>query len=884
MKHARIVGPDRKGRAGWTRTGLVLLVMLTLLLQPRIMPGSPAVVAAPAEVSSISGTVTLNGTGVGDAVVVAARSNRALSAATSSSGAYSLQAVPAGDYTMSVRSPNVTTTSPDWVFTAEPVVVTVPPAATQDFVVEAATVTVVGQLLVPTGSGVTFDAPNRAWVRAENQEGQGNSVQVASDGQFTVKVLPGVVLLNLTLENPDWAAPVTLRSVVYHAEAGETIDAGQFQVEEKQAGISGAVKLVDGSSAPAGIPVRAWRLDGSELEQTRTDEQGLYQMQVISGTWLISALPLEEQPYLPAEAPRRVVLESSDATATQDLLIAAADVTLDGITVDSVTGTPLTEGVTGRAYAYYPEEAQHYPTPASSAQIDDGAFSIKLASSLSQVYTIGVAFPSDVNYTALSRVDIDLNALPEEPIKLPIAANNSHIKGALKNRDGATVTDVAGSVWAVSDSGGWSRTPVNQVDGSYDLPVYTTDITGAGGSTWRVHANVDPSSGYLVQRPRRQTVFLPFNNGEGSTVEGVDFTLVNRSTFGTISGTVTSPDGRRPMRGARVVVSEITGDRTTAVTRWAYTNRQGQYTIQVPAGSYRVRVHFRHQQNQRGDLPTYLIAPAPVTVSLAEQGSATADLSFRESDTTVSGQVTYNGTGHAALVRAHSADGVSVHARADAEGYFQLHLKMGLTWTLQAVSSEEDLFLRSNTIDVTPAENNITILEQLVLVAADPLPESQAFVFAADTDQTFVMADGSEVRVPAGAMAVSGTVTLTVRPLPEVESDGGVQPVSFGYRLHAFLQGDETQPQQQRVTNFIRPVTLVIPFTAEQLTALGITIDQLVPAYWDEASGSWKYVETVTVIPDDNGGGMVQIAVDHFTDFGLVADSSSQVFLPLLAR
>jgi len=194
LKHTIIARThrSRNGRSGWRHVSL-LLILLALLVQPGAQSGDAA--AAPlAQLSSISGTVTMNGTGVDDAVVVATRSNLARPAPTHATGAYSLTALPADDYTLSVRPISVTTTSPDWVYAVDPLVVSVPPAATQDFTVQAATVTVAGQLLPPADSGATFDAPNRAWVRAENQEGQGNSVQVASDGSFNVKLLPGVVL------------------------------------------------------------------------------------------------------------------------------------------------------------------------------------------------------------------------------------------------------------------------------------------------------------------------------------------------------------------------------------------------------------------------------------------------------------------------------------------------------------------------------------------------------------------------------------------------------------------------------------------------------------------------------------------------------------------
>lgn len=876
MKHRMFAGNARSRLVGMGSIGTVLLLMLALLVSQFGSQYAGAALAAPDVTSSISGVVTHDGEAVDDAAVVAARSNLAKTAPTDETGAYSLEGLPSGAYTLSVRPARVTTTSPDWVYTADPVLVSVPPDATQDFTVETASVTVTGQLLAP--GEATFDEPNRAWIRAENQEGQGNSVQVGTDGSFTVKVLPGVVLLSLTLENDDWAAPVTLRSLVHYAEVGDTIDVGELGVLEKQASISGTVTVLDGGAAPAGIPVRAWRLDGAEFEQTLTGDGGSYDLKVISGTWLLRAMPLEEQPYVAAESPQRVVLTSDDATATQDLLIAEADVTVNGRTVDSDTSEPLTEGVNGRAYALYRGEDGH-PTAGPSARLSDGTFTLKLSSSLAPTYTIGVAFPPDVHFTALSRVQVDVTQPISDPLDIPITANDSHITGALKDRDGVTVTDVPGSVWAASNSGGWARTRVNPVDGSYDLPVATTDVQGQGGSTWWVHAFVDPTSGYIVQRPRVQRVFLPFNNGEGSTVGDIDFVLAQLATFGTVSGTVTAPDGATPLPGVRVVVSEISDD-SAAVVRWTYTDRSGEYRVRVPAGNYRVSAAYG-ERLRREVFRDQLISPAPTTVEVDAQANVTVDLSFRRSDAIVRGAVTYGDDPHTALVRARSADGVSIHTAAGPDGNFVLRLKSGLSWTIQAVSSEESDFLRSDSLTITPEEGINNLAETLVLSVTATIPDSQAFTFQADEDQYFTMSDSSEVHVPAGAMAVSGTVALTVRPLPELAGDGGAQPVSFGYRLHAYDIGEGSR---RPITNFLRPVTLVIPFTAGQLEDLGIGMDQLVPAYWDEASSSWKPVETVAVIPDGTGGGTVNIVVTHFTDFALLADPNRSLYLPMILR
>src|SRR5262249_5473490 len=100
-----------------------------------------------------------------------------------------------------------------------------------------------------------------------------------------------------------------------------------------------------------------------------------------------------------------------------------------------------------------------------------------------------------------------------------------------------------------------------------------------------------------------------------------------------------------------------------------------------------------------------------------------------------------------------------------------------------------------------------------------------------------------------------------------------------GYRLQAF------DASRLPISHFNSDVTLAIPFTAAQLAALGVTPEQLVPSYWDEATASWKPVPNVSVETDVNGDGTVFISVNHFTDFALTPSSATYVtFLPLMSR
>lgn len=874
----KLVKGRRRDMMGMLTALVLLAALLGSVSANNSNPGQPVL-------NDIGGIVSFAGTDrpVVGAEVVAARANLVRAATTNESGEYTVSDLIGGSYTVSVRPVEPPgTVSPDWVFTDEPQVVELPPSRQVNFQVTTADVTVVGSLAAPGNSG--FSEGNRAWVRAENQEGQGNTVQVSADGQFSIQVLPGTVLLRVALENPAWATAPELTGMAYFGASGETIQVDgdpsttvidPLGIDLKAASITGQVRVQGGASSEPGvaIPVRAWRIDGTEYEQTFTDETGNYVLPVTEGSWLIRAVPDSGQDFVPAESPQLQRRVQTGEERQQDLLIAVADVEISGRAVDSVSGEALGAGVDGRVYSLYGDPASSKAIMGPAAVLADGEFTLKLASSVTMSYSVGLHFPVDGEYTALSRAQLNLNN-PPASLDIPVAADNSRISGTLRNRDGSAARGVPAVVLGASDSGGWARTYVNPVTANYNLDVVSTELRGNGGSTWLVRPIVDPSTGYVLQRPALERVFLPYNNGEGSSVDGIDFTVIDLDSLGRISGQVLAP-GDEPAKFARVAISEISADGGTALRVWTYTNHEGQYERALPPGNYRVTAYWWHRGNQ-------LIEPAPVQVEVATEQQVEANLSFRRSDVTLSGSVRYEGGPYPGLVRARSEDGAVVHSRARDDGSYELALRSELSWTVQAVSSDESSFLRSQAEQVIPElSNSVATLPELVLEVAAPIPESQIFSFEADIDQIFTMGDGSQIQVPAGAMQSSGDTILTVRPLPELESDSDLEPISFGYRLHAY------DSNGRPLSKFASPVTLVIPFAASDLAALGVTPEQLVPAYWDEATASWKPVENVVVVVDDNGDGEVRISVDHFTDFALLAELDSgafQSYLPVIIR
>ena len=508
------------------------------------------------------------------------------------------------------------------------------------------------------------------------------------------------------------------------------------------------------------------------------------------------------------------------------------------------------------------------------APLTNGLFTLKLAASVATTYTIGLFLSPDAGYAVQTQVSINVASVPSS-LNVPVAANNATISGALRKRDGTPLTGVAGAIYSVGERGAGARTQVSPINGSYSLPVTTSNLDGEGGTTWAVRAWVDPTSGYVVQRPRGQRVFVPCSNGDGVDVTSIDFTTLALTDFGTVRGRVLSPGvgSLMPLAGVRVTAQAADGN-TGGPVPWGFTNANGEFVLRLPTGGYTLSAHDNPLRQLR------LIEPAPQRITVvAATLLSNQNLTFRRSDATISGTVSFNGAATAAIVRARAADGANVAVRVGATGSYSLPLLAGLQWQVEAVGTDQSSFLRSAKVSVTPATSSNPALP---LTRLEDLPASQGFAFDAAVAQIFTLSDGSRVEAPAGAFAASGQAMLIVRSLPDLAGSAGAEPISFGHRLHAFEPNSNGHPEP--VTRFNTPVTLVLPFTAAQLTALGITAAQLIPAYWDEASASWKPVETVTVTTNASGGGEVHVSVEHFTAYALVTTGERRIHLPAIMR
>jgi hypothetical protein len=274
---------------------------------------------------------------------------------------------------------------------------------------------------------------------------------------------------------------------------------------------------------------------------------------------------------------------------------------------------------------------------------------------------------------------------------------------------------------------------------------------------------------------------------------------------------------------------------------------------------------------------TNWIHPASLNVAVPEGGSVTGlELQFRQPDASISGTVTLpEGTDRDGTVKlwAYSADSGYTKTEAELGGSYSLDVISNTVWFVGAAYQDEASFWAA-AARVNVPEGGATL--DLELRGPHPLPAPVTVSFDASQEQYVELADGTSIYIPAGAMPVSGTVTLHVTPIATFPHQRHANVYRYGY---AFTAADRHgQPIEQR---FNQEVLIIFPYDEAELVRMGISEQKLKPAYFSTTTDSWTFPESYVV---DTVHNMVAMEIDHFTDFALTGPAPYRVFLPVVIR
>ncbi|MDD5625860.1 MAG: hypothetical protein PHG83_01690 [Patescibacteria group bacterium] len=874
---------------------------------------------------TLTGTVTKKGSG---AVVANARvqANRDMGGGffetlTDANGTYTLK-LAGGGWWLGVN-PDWNMGQPDWVYN-EPqkkitftedsstecrgTVGTCPGGATildvgLDFEVKVADAIITGLVKDPTGA----TAIANSWVMANSggMMGGGNGANTDSDGRFTFKVPAGTYDL---VANPNWgeqgqsyggSAPVKIKAI-----STQTTDAGTLILTAKNSHIKGTVTDSAGN-AVGNVMVNAWQMNGPGWANTQTDSNtGRFDLIVSEGNWGVMIMPMSTQ-YIYQGGPQQVTITANQTSDNNDFLLKLADgllkvniVDADGDRISDIWGgvwvkdtdptvndfidfgnPAMMQGGSGDAGT---GGTAGSGGGAMGAGMDKGGFAGGgLANGYTEIkvplgsYELGLNTPPGSKYTLVATETVvvgeddtctDATTGCKE-IDLVVAPNNATIEGKFyldTNDDGSytagtdtVVTGVRAFINGDKENGGWSQTEFapNSVTDKYSLKV--------SAGNWYIDAFIDPMMNFGDDNDKYKIVAEDVKSVVAAE-ETITRNFQLKKLDKTISGTITDPDD---VGMAGVWVYADFGDETTkddfkgpgGLGVGTFTSNDGTYTLNTTSGTFKIGAGIPPWDARD------LINPPLLSVTVGDTNVTGKDLQFSLSDATITGEVTLDGTKEQAMIQAWSDDkGTGTMA---SDGTYTLKVKSGETWNVKATAKIDGILYESAATEVVTVVGAQT--QNLTLVTTGvAVPESKTTTFSATDSKTIELTNGLKLEIPAGALASSGTVTVTITPTVgeenqttvSVKPDAKDKPLGVNYD---FVAKDSNG---QEITQFDSDVKITFPYDPDLITDNGYTEEDITPKYFDDTTNTWENYKSVVRDATNN---VIIVTTNHFTPGGI---------------
>lgn len=807
---------------------------------------------------TVSGTVTFaDGTPVTDAQVNANKKGGGgeglfINTNTNASGAYSMN-LPGGEWELMINPQWDQTTNRqktvNWAYlqsgpppTASFTGDDTSESAVVNFSVVQATATVTGKVVYPDGSPAT-----NGGVDVRSSSGQGAGTGFDESGVFTARVPAGTYTVGGFIEDGNYSMP---SMAAFTVGENQTENLGTITLVKKNEHIKGAVTDKDTAVGVAGVTINAWQgREGSGWAQVTTDSSGNYDLLVTPGSWEVMPEPdpaTLDYTFVQSGPPTRIKISADQTITGVNFQLTKTDGTITGTVVDA-SGTQLTNFF-GFAMAMGGSDEMGGPGPGT--EVRGGAFTLKVPAG---TWTVNVDTPPESNYSSTGGQTVTVATGETKTVSLTVKPNDAYITGSVKDENGNTIAGVHMEVFADAPGGGFKHTFVDQSTGTYAMGVL-------GGTAWYMGVFVEPGSGYMMQPPDENKVTI----SAGSTVTR-DFTLLTADA--SISGTVLDPNGV-PLSNVFAFADSNAGldeggknsdFKGFGIHTGDMVKSDGTFTLALPAGTYGVG----------SGAPSSLgyISPDLQKVTVASGQSVTGiTLQYQASDAAITGSVYLNGTKNQAFIWAWSEDG-GFSETMTFSGDYTLNITSGEIWHIGADYESGSDFYQSSEHIIAPIASGGSVTQNLTMVKSSfDMPNPVSKTFNAAYPATITLDNGMQLSIPAGALATSGNVTVTVTPTAQLAKQRTSRPVAFGYDIAAYNSSGSAI-----TSSFNSDVTITIPYTDAMLAALGITEDDLAAAYFSGDSNLWSNVTSAIVDKDNN---QVVITVDHFTSFALVTGSA----------
>ncbi len=872
--------------------------------------------AAAAPGNTISGIVWDGTQGIQGAVVEAynwenPEGMNYFSAEIDASGNYSLQ-VYDGDWEVGIILPNAT-----WI-TPQPQTVTLGGAIISlevSFLLnQSPDGFVSGQILSTAGTAITSaQSPNYGvYIDAVNIEnGYWYSANPDNQGNYSIPLMSGIYDIFVWVDPgiyPDYTAPIINEPVSLTLGTVSR----NIQLLSENCKIAGSVKVSE--TGIPGVFVDIWNEYG-DWRYEITDQNGYFEVPVYPGTWYVSPFTWGTDTVMFTGQPKEVTVASGQ-TLTADFNMTQASQPIKGI-IKSESGAVLT---TLAAWVYAREEGS--PNPIAETWVENGEFSLNVPPG---DYKVGLYLWPDSGYsfdpfsdeqsitqarskriaaetsTTAGAAILELSGQEKslappsgkdkrsgEQIVFTLKSNTKKIQGFFKNSDGtAAITGISGYVFAdrVLQSGEtgisslvWYMAEINSQTGGFEIPV--------SAGTWALSYCLFSVPDNFPYRELTEPIIVTVAEADQTKTQDIELPPLGS---GQLCGTVYYPDGTTPAPNVIVWLrsSEVDIKDRNFMEYQTRSDETGKFCFSLPSDisqSLAVGMAVKPMDwTKPGRAVSRASGGSSQRISWPrKKRTGDLELTLRETNMEIKGRVLRPGGTEAAagaFVYAYSADGQKSDAIANADGSFTLEAaraesSRGNIWRIGTISRNQDgKYSRTKEILCNTSSDtaqSVFAVGDMVLGSGKIMMDSVTHTFLPNKGWSHTLADGTGIQIPDGAIPADAgkevkiSVEPLVRDLPNTTED---RVVGYGYGITL----REKENGREIVKKFSKNVTIILRYTDELLTELGIREADLRPAYFLNASRSWKPLKNFTI---DREANKISFRTDHFSTWALVARNS----------
>jgi hypothetical protein len=535
---------------------------------------------------------------------------------------------------------------------------------------------------------------------------------------------------------------------------------------------------------------------------SQSDSNGAYTLYVDAGTWVVEA-------YAPGfgRLGQKIVTVGSSSLTGKDF--SAQTLSLGTITGQAIKASVAQQGVTVRAEG--PNGVNMTSTDSS------GNYSLKVPAG---TYTVSCSFPGVGESTPLTGVAVTSNTTT--------SGQDCSLSAPI------TIT-------------------VNLTDGTNPISnafVDVRDVNGRGNGTSVSTASSTDAVYNVVVPPGTYTVraMHPAYGQIGETLSvnstrSITYTASAGQTYA-VTGTVKV--GSTGLAGAWVSLTGVPTGQTNTINVGGQTSSSGTFSINVPAGSYRVRANK----------PGYK-SPAETTVDVSGAASV-GTITLTTASRTITGTVTLSSSGvSGAFVDASDGNGGFTVSQTDDTGAYSLAVDNG-TWTVRAHSIGYEGGPKTVTVsNNSPSGQNIALSAISGFTVKQErqetiIPTSGGLITNSDIGSSFKM------NIPANALGTgsnAGTIKTQNNTAVPTPSTGAVLSKNA-------VKISATDASGQPIKNLNDNIIVVVPYTKAGIPS-GQTESDLVLGVWNDANQSYDTLPTTI----DTDAGTLTASVSHFSDF-----------------